>query len=147
MAAKHQHKRAMGQRRNRIGVPYSSSRRDTEEANGKRSMKGLGYAKARRNGGLKLSAELSGPSSPIASVDAALMPDGSVRKRNRRQIVVAVLTLILGALCIAYPFVSDAIHQARERDVVRTTIQSVYDTDEDTLAAERGEYPLSRPRK
>lgn len=56
---------------------------------------------------------------------------------SRRGLLAASLALLVGAACIAYPFVSDALNQARERGVVETTIQSVYSTDKDTLAAER----------
>lgn len=56
---------------------------------------------------------------------------------SRRGVFVALLALLVGMGCIAYPFVSDALNQAREKEIVDTTIQSVYSTDEATLAAER----------
>lgn len=56
---------------------------------------------------------------------------------SRRGVFVALLALLVGMGCIAYPFVSDALNQAQEKEVVETTIQSVYSTDEATLAAER----------
>lgn len=62
------------------------------------------------------------------------------RKRgfpSRRGVFVALLALLVGMGCIAYPFVSDALSQAREKEIVEATIQSVYSTDEATLAAER----------
>ncbi len=63
----------------------------------------------------------------------------SDKKRGQTwvRVIVAVLALLVGAAFIAYPFVSDAVNQAREREVVETTIQSVYNTDEATLEAER----------
>ena len=63
----------------------------------------------------------------------------SDKKRGQTwvRVIVAVLALLVGAAFIAYPFVSDAVNQAREREVVETTIQSVYNTDETTLEAER----------
>ena len=63
----------------------------------------------------------------------------SDKKRGQTwvRVIVAVLALLVGAAFIAYPFVSDAVSQAREREVVETTIQSVYNTDEATLEAER----------
>ncbi len=59
------------------------------------------------------------------------------RGQTRVRVIVAILALLVGAAFIAYPFVSDAVNQAREREVVETTIQSVYNTDEATLEAAR----------
>ena len=62
------------------------------------------------------------------------------RKRglpSRRGVYIALLALLVGMGCIAYPFMSDALNQAREKEIVETTVQSVYNTDEATLAAER----------
>lgn len=58
-------------------------------------------------------------------------------KRSRAGVMVAVLALLVGAAFIAYPFVSDAQSQARERDVVHTNATLVSNTDEATLEAER----------
>ena len=83
------------------------------------------------------------PSKPLSSGSvygaavSALRPDGSVRKRGRRQIVVALLALLLGAACIAYPFVSNALHQEVERRVVDAAESVMTETDEATLKKER----------
>ena len=79
----------------------------------------------------------SSSSSVYGAAVSALRPDGSVRKRGRRQIVVALLALLLGAACIAYPFVSNALHQEVERRVVDAAESATAEADEDTLAAER----------
>ena len=57
--------------------------------------------------------------------------------RSRAGIIVAVLALLVGAAFIGYPFVSDAVNQARERGVIEATVISVDTTDESTLEAER----------
>lgn len=57
--------------------------------------------------------------------------------RSRAGIIVAVLALLVGAAFIGYPFVSDAVNQARERGVIEATVISVDSTDESTLEAER----------
>lgn len=62
---------------------------------------------------------------------------GARRRRLRGGAIVAVITLLIGVVFIAYPFVSDAQNQARERDVVHTNATLVSNTDEATLAAER----------
>ena len=62
---------------------------------------------------------------------------GARRRRSRGGAIVAVLALLIGVVFIAYPFVSDAQNQARERDVVHTNATFVSNTDEATLAAER----------
>lgn len=58
-------------------------------------------------------------------------------KRSRAGVMVAVLALLVGTAFIAYPFVSDAQNQARERDVAHTNATLVSNTDETTLEAER----------
>ena len=75
--------------------------------------------------------------SPYEAATSALRPDGSIRRRGRRQVAIALLALLLGAACIAYPFVSDWANQNKERHVIETTDELVSGTDEDTLAAER----------
>lgn len=59
------------------------------------------------------------------------------RSRTRVGVIVAVLALLVGAAFIAYPFVSDAVNQAREREVAHATASVVSATDEATLEAER----------
>ena len=60
------------------------------------------------------------------------------RGRTRAGVVIAVLALLVGAAFIAYPFVSDAVNQSRERGVIEATVVSVENADEATLEAERG---------
>ncbi|HJA28248.1 MAG TPA: class C sortase [Candidatus Olsenella pullicola] len=49
----------------------------------------------------------------------------------------AAASFLIGLACIAYPFVSDAINQSRERSVIEATVLEVQNSDEPTLAAER----------
>lgn len=62
---------------------------------------------------------------------------GARGRRPRGGVVTAVLALLVGAAFIAYPFVSDAVNQARERRVVEAVGSAVSAIDESTLAAER----------
>lgn len=62
---------------------------------------------------------------------------GSRRGRTRTGVIAAVLALLVGAAFIAYPFVSDAVNQMRERSVIEATVKEVRNTDEATLEAER----------
>ena len=137
MAAKHRNRGTTGQPRNRIGVPFSTSGRRTVTSRKVDRIESQGKGATGRDSSPYAAGGPSGLSSPLASAGGALAPDGSVRRRGRRQIVIAVLALLLGALCIAYPFVSDAINQAREKSVIEASAVVVEDTDEDTLAAER----------
>ena len=57
--------------------------------------------------------------------------------RSHRTLVVALLGLFAGVLCIAYPFVSDYLHQRIEGGVIETQRETVSNTDEDLLARER----------
>ena len=66
------------------------------------------------------------------------LSSGSTKKKlGRRQIAVALLAFVIGAACIAYPFVSDAVNQSREKQVVEAVGSAVSAIDEPTLAAER----------
>ena len=60
-----------------------------------------------------------------------------MRKRRGRQVIVAVIALLVGAAFIAYPFVSNAVSQSREHGIVEIAEAAVDSTDEATLAAER----------
>ena len=62
---------------------------------------------------------------------------GRRRGRTRTGVIAAVLALLVGAAFIAYPFVSDAVNQMRERSVIEATVKEVRNTDEATLEAER----------
>ena len=64
-------------------------------------------------------------------------PDGGSKRRSRQKIYVAVIALLVGAVFIAYPFLSDAVNQRRERLVVQTASETVDNTDKSTLEAER----------
>ena len=136
MAAKH-HGDTKGQPRNRIGVPYSQLHRTPAGSRVSRHTGAQTSGKFEDDDGLPPRAVPQGLSSSIVNVESALARDGSVRKRARRQVAIAILALLLGALCIAYPFVSDAVNQSREQQVIEAVSGLVSDTDEDTLAAER----------
>lgn len=56
---------------------------------------------------------------------------------SRRGMLVAAASFLIGLACIAYPFVSDAINQSRERSVIEATALGVQNSDEAVLAAER----------
>lgn len=56
---------------------------------------------------------------------------------SRRGMLVAAAAFLIGLACIAYPFVSDAINQSRERSVIEATALEVQNSDEAVLAAER----------
>ncbi len=136
MAAKH-HGGTKGQPRNRIGVPYSQPHSTPAGSRASRHAEPLTSGKPGGDDGLPLRAVPQMFTSPIVNAESALSRDGSVRKRARRQVAIAILALLLGALCIAYPFVSDAVNQSREQQVIEAVSGLVSDTDEDTLAAER----------
>ena len=53
------------------------------------------------------------------------------------KIVAAVIALLAGLLCIAYPFVSNAVHQGEQRVVVEQSREIVSEADDDLLDAER----------
>ena len=59
------------------------------------------------------------------------------RIRSRRKILIAVVALLAGMICIAYPFLSDAFHQEAERRVVQAVNQTISSADKSTLEAER----------
>lgn len=71
----------------------------------------------------------------VASSDPRL--EESVRKQSRRQTLIALLALLVGAVCIAYPFVSNAMHQEVERRVVEAVKSTATETDETALESER----------
>lgn len=51
--------------------------------------------------------------------------------------VAAVIALLAGLLCIAYPFVSNAVHQGEQRVVVEQSREIVSETDDGLLDSER----------
>lgn len=57
--------------------------------------------------------------------------------RRRKDVVAAVIALLLGACVFAYPMVSDALHRRESDRVVETLTAAVDETGEDELAAER----------
>lgn len=86
--------------------------------------------------------------SAIHDVDAGFSPapkvilskpilESAKKGLGRRQIVVALLALVIGTAFIAYPFVSNSVNQSREKQVVEAVGSAVSATDEATLAAER----------
>ncbi len=77
-------------------------------------------------------------SSVNGTVSLARGLDEGVRKRGRHQIVIALLALLVGAVCIAYPFISNSMHQEVERRVVEAAKSTADGTDETVLESERG---------
>ena len=55
----------------------------------------------------------------------------------RGKIVAAVIALLAGLLCIAYPFVSNVVHQGEQRVVVEQSREIVNEADDGLLDAER----------
>lgn len=76
-------------------------------------------------------------SSVNGTVSLARGLDEGVRKRGRHQIVIALLALLVGAVCIAYPFISNSMHQEVERRVVEAAKSTANGTDETVLESER----------
>lgn len=63
--------------------------------------------------------------------------EGSLRQSARTKVLIAVISLLVGVACIAYPFVSDAINQANQHLISEASWQAVDEASEATLAAER----------
>lgn len=59
---------------------------------------------------------------------------GTGARPGRRRVLVAVLALVLGVLCVAYPIVSNLIAQGRQREVIASYSEAVDNTDEEELA-------------
>lgn len=55
-------------------------------------------------------------------------------KRPGRRVLVAVLALVLGVLCVAYPIVSNLIAQGRQREVIASYSEAVDNKDAEELA-------------
>ena len=115
------------------GVHASRARSSLDE--GRRDLRNAFFS-----GPTRPTSPQSGPYAPASAYGAArsaLGPDGSVRKRGRRQIAIALLALLLGAACIAFPFASDAYNKAHENIVMSEQQELVSSTEKATLAAER----------
>lgn len=66
------------------------------------------------------------------------MANGSrVSVQKRRDIIVAIIALVLGACVFAYPMVSDYLHRSARDQVVYHQAETVSATDEEDLSAER----------
>lgn len=62
--------------------------------------------------------------------------EGSLRQSARTKVLIAVISLLVGVACIAYPFISDAINQANQHLISEASWQAVDEASEATLAAE-----------
>ncbi len=66
------------------------------------------------------------------------MANGSrVSVQNRRDIIVAIIALVLGACVFAYPMVSDYLHRSARDQAVYHQAETVLAADEEDLTAER----------
>lgn len=137
MVAKHHDKDVTGQSPRKVGVRSSHQVRwPTISSNENRgdAVEDNSFAADVNNTEKKLP-----PSRASAHVMAqrTLWSSRAMRKRRGRQVIVAVIALLVGAAFIAYPFVSNAVSQSREHGIVEIAEAAVDSTDEATLAAER----------